>query len=119
MNIKRYKINPCNCPVRQPDTGMAYCKPCVTIEETEDECGWVMWRDAASLEAEIKKLNKEIERLKTKTDSLPLLYTDVYLAGDKYEVVRLGAKETPAVSDDEPNTPCVKVTVTLVKKAKQ
>lgn len=113
--IRRYKINPCNCPVRQPD-GMAYCKPCVTIEETEEECGWVRWYDAASLEAEIRKLNKEIECLKSKCDSLPLLYTDVYLAGKKYEVVRLGAKDAPAISEDEPNTPCVKVTITLLPK---
>jgi hypothetical protein len=75
-----------------------------------------MWRDVADLESLIKSLNKEIERLKTKHDSLPLLYTDVYLAGKKYEVVRLGAKDAPAISDDEPNTPCVKVTITLVKK---
>jgi hypothetical protein len=116
MMMKRYKINPCNCPVRQPDTGMAYCKPCVTIEETDEDCGWVMSRDASELERLVKSLNKEIERLKTKHDSLPLLYTDVYLAGKKYEVVRLGAKDAPAISGDEPNTPCVKVTITLLPK---
>ena len=114
--IRRYKINPCNCPVRQPETGVAYCKPCVTIEETEEECGWVHWYEADALEKEVRKLNKEIERLKAKDNGLPLLYGDVYLAGDQYEVVRLGVARADAISEDEPNTPCVKVTVTIVKK---
>lgn len=54
MSIKRWKfgLSRCSC---------VKCESAMTIEQTEDNCGWVRWGDH---ESEINNLKAEIERLK-------------------------------------------------------
>ena len=54
MSIKRWKLGwkLCNC---------VKCEAAITIEETEENCGWVTWGDHKE---EVVRLKAEVERLK-------------------------------------------------------
>ena len=54
MSIKRWKLGlkRCNC---------VKCESAITFEQTEENCGWVMWVDHKD---EVTRLNAEVERLK-------------------------------------------------------
>jgi chromosome segregation ATPase len=53
MSIKRWKLGlkRCNC---------VKCEAAITFEQTEENCGWVMWGDYKD---EVTRLKAEVERL--------------------------------------------------------
>ena len=54
MSIKRWKLGlkRCNC---------VKCEAAITFEQTEENCGWVMWEDHKD---EVARLKAEVEILK-------------------------------------------------------
>jgi len=59
MSIKRWKLGlkRCNC---------VQCESAITFEQTEENCGWVMWEDHKD---EVTRLKAEVERLKEQDKS--------------------------------------------------
>jgi len=53
MSIKRWKLGwkRCDC---------VKCEAALTLEQTEENCGWVMWEDHKD---EVARLKAEVERL--------------------------------------------------------
>jgi hypothetical protein len=58
MSIKRWKLGlkRCNC---------VQCESAITFEQTEENCGWVMWEDHKN---EVTRLKAEVERLTKQND---------------------------------------------------
>jgi len=60
MSIKRWKLGfkRCNC---------VKCEAAITFEQTEGNCGWVMWADHKD---EVSRLKAEVERLRKAGDAM-------------------------------------------------
>ena len=60
MSIKRWKLGwkRCDC---------VKCEAALTIEQTEENCGWVRWEDHKE---EVARLKAEVERLRKAGDAL-------------------------------------------------
>ena len=60
MSVKRWKLGwkRCDC---------VKCEAALTIEQTEENCGWVMWEHHKE---EVARLKAEVERLRKAGDAL-------------------------------------------------
>ena len=64
MSIKRWKLGwkRCDC---------VKCEAGITIDQTEEDCGWVMWEHHKE---EVARLKAEVERLKEGNDCLDQMH---------------------------------------------
>ena len=60
MSIKRWKLGWKRCHLIE-------CTSALTVEQTEEDCGWVHWREHKD---EVARLKAEVERLRKAGDAM-------------------------------------------------